>query len=220
MGFDIGKAADFAMTAGMVILLVILFTIGKKWYDSPSERPSWLIKILNTANPVSYKKLAGMNIFIDSNVSVTVSPSTLKDCAANCTIASDCLGFVYSNTNCTKVKTDFGKLVMLPDSADTYVKSTKNLPKWGYVQQVDGDDYAFDVNLSGQRLGAVVQSTDPTYLSTTCTQKFTSNCIGFSIGTSNTWLINKTSNVTTTSNVQSYLVSIIPTYSFSNVESF
>lgn len=222
MGFDAKKAFDFGMALLITVCIVVFFTFAKKWYDTPSERPSWLIYIVNVANPVSYKKLAGAHPFIDANVSMTVTDtSTIADCASNCTNSSDCLGFVYTSGHCEQYKTDFGKLVMLStDGVDTHVKSTSNLPKWGYIKQPAGDDYAFDPVVANQHYGSLLASKDPKYLSNLCTTQFTTNCIGFSFDTSNAWLINSTANVITTSNVQSYLVDLIPESAFSNVTSF
>ena len=222
MAFDFGKLMQFLLVCGVVTLCILFGLTVKKWYDTPSERPSWIITIINMVYPVTYKKLTGMAPYMDSNVSSVTTTVALKDCASNCTNAADCLGFVYSDNNCKSIKTDFGKLIMLVDSKDTYVKSTLNLPKWGYIKQADGKDYAFGSNVTSQHLGSIIASKDPTYLSNVCTQQFTSNCVGFSINTStsNAWLINDTSNVATTSNVQSYLLTYVPTYSFSDVKSF
>ena len=95
---------------------------------------------------------------------------------------------------------------------DTYIKTSANMPKWGFMLMTPELDYAFASNLVSQELGTVYSSNNSTLMADTCIQNASSNCVGFSINTNtiNTWLVNSTANTATTANVISYSYGILP----------
>ena len=219
MPVDIGQAISLGIKLAILGVIIWIAVTLKKWWNSPGDRPTWVVSIVNMFQPVSYKKLTGLSPLFNSNV-VTIADSspTSNACASNCSMVSTCNGFFFSNNVCKQISSDFGTIVMVPSTGDTYVKSTSNTPKWGFMLQNPGVDYAFDSNVSSQHYGSLINETDPTLIANTCIQQATSNCVGFSTNTSTkqTWLVNSTSNNATTSNVTSYSYGIIPSYAFTS----
>ena len=225
MPIDIGQVFHIVIMLTILGLLIWLGVTIKDWYSNPGDRPTWFVSILNVFSPVKYQRLNAMGPYMTSNVSSTPDSSpTANACASNCSVSYGCNGFVWNNTtsNCTQIKSDFGTLVMIPQdsnspvSMDTYIKTSANMPKWGFMLMTPGLDYAFASNLVSQELGTVYSSNNSTLMANTCIQNASSNCVGFSINTNtiNTWLVNSTANTATTANVMSYSYGILPTTSF------
>jgi len=213
MAIDIGAAISLGSSLVMLGLLIWLAISVKKWYNDASKRPRWLMSILLVFSPVKYNIMINTVPNLQSNlimVADTVS-ITANTCASNCSGVYDCTGFVFNRaTNvCTQVRGDFGKAIMIPKASyDTYFRQDKNSPKYGFVKQ-DGD-FAFSSNLVNQRMGSLLTIVDPYELSNTCIKQSTSNCVGFSYTTNvplNSWIVNSTSNIESTSNVSSYALS-------------
>jgi len=204
---------------GIVIYCIITAV---KWWNSPASRPVWFTKIINTFNPVYYNYLPSYQPFLTANSSVTSDKSTTANtCATGCTNSPDCNGFMFDTQlkKCTQLQDDFGTYIMIPSSnVDTYVKTTSNLPKWGFIQQDDGIDFTYSSNLATQRLGSELSGTDVTIASSNCLAMSLSNCLGFSMNTlTSKYQLSNGSNTATTSNVQSYALDYVSETDFLQV---
>lgn len=225
MPFDVGQALHLAFLCVITGLLIWLGISVKDWYNNPGDRPSWLINIINVFNKPTYQVIKGLAPASSNlNIITDTGSVTANACASNCSMSYACNGFTFNNStaNCQQVTSDFGTLVMIPYdsnaplSIDTYVKSGSNLPKWGFLAQAAGTDYAFASNLISQELGTVYSSNNSTLMANTCIQNASSNCVGFSINTNtiSAWLVNSTANTATTANVISYNYGTIPSTLF------
>jgi len=201
-----------AVIMGIVIYCIITVV---KWWNSPASRPVWFTNIINTFNPVYYNYLPSYQPFLTANSSVTSDKSTTANtCSVGCTNSPGCNGFMFDNQlkKCTQLQDDFGTYIMIPSAnVDTYVKTTSNLPKWGFIQQTFGTDFVYDSNVASQLIGSELSGTDVTIASSNCIANNTSNCVAFSMNTlTSTYKLSNGSNTATTSNVQSYALDYVP----------
>jgi hypothetical protein len=209
-GVKWGQILEVAWKAVIVcIVLYIAYTL-KKYYSDPSTRPSWLIGIINIGNPVKYNKMTGMYPY-DSNISVIedTHSTTANLCASNCSVVYNCNGIIWDST-CKQVTSNFGKAIMVPRSGvDTYFKTTSTFPKYGFVSLAK--DLAFHSNVAKQHYGTISNEVNPEKLSNLCINQYTSNCVGFStnVESNTTWFVNDYSNTEATSNVSSYVLTLL-----------
>jgi hypothetical protein len=225
---DWGSILQTGLSALMVGVVILCIWYVFKWWNYPTSRPKWFNDLINSFYPVSYMKLPNSKPYTDSNTSVRVDTSskTSNTCSYNCSQASDCNGYMFdsTNNNCTQILDDFGTLIMVPADTsnifDTYIKSDKNLPKWGFLSLASGTDFAFDSNVASQRINSTVTAgSDSTLASIDCIRHSSSNCLAVSIDTLNkNYYLANSSNTSVTSNVQSYQLGLIPTSFFSGVQ--
>jgi len=212
-----------SISAAIMGILIYCIITAVKWWNSPDSRPVWFAKIINTFNPVYYNYLPEYQPFLDSKSSVVndSSSKTANTCSFGCTNSSKCNGFIFDSQlkKCTRLQDDFGTYIMIPSAnVDTYVKTTSNLPKWGFIEQGDGIDFTYNSKLVSQRLGSELSGTDVTIASSNCIAMSSSNCLGFSVNTlTSKYQLSKGSNTETTSNVQSYALDYVPETDFLEV---
>jgi hypothetical protein len=227
---DWGAITNVALSGAMVALVIFCIWYAIKLWNYPSMRPIWFVNIINSFYPVSYMKLANSRPYTDSNTNVRVDTTskTSNTCSISCGDASDCNGYMFNTQNnvCTHILDDFGTLIMIPGDSltsntfDTYIKSDKNLPKWGFISLSLGTDFAYNSNVVSQRINATAATgTDSALATIDCIKKSSSNCVAVSIDTvnKNYYLVNN-SNTSVYSNVQSYQLGLIPTSYFASVQ--
>ena len=91
MALDFGKAVQLGFLFLMVGLVLWCVITVKDWYNNPQDRPTWVLNILNTFSPVSYKILQDMGPYMGSNIAVTSDSSpSANTCLSKCSTTYNC----------------------------------------------------------------------------------------------------------------------------------
>ena len=165
---------------------------------------TFIYSIIRTGT--KYDKYSGLVPF--SNVEATIDDdkvTSANTCAKWCTKTYGCNGFVWNGTKCIQI-TDSSSVLLVPSTGDTYVNNDADHPRAGFIARPAGDDFSSNVL---QRLGSLLTSTDATKCAKSCYDNLTSNCIGYSLTTTNCQLVSNISNVVTTTGVQSDVWTIL-----------
>ena len=193
--------------AAIIGLLVWLVYKAYQCGTDNSMCSTFIYSILRTGT--KYDKYTGLVPVSNVEAIDDSKVTSANTCAKWCTKTYGCNGFVWNGTTCSQL-TDPSTVLLAPSTGDTYVIQDADHPAAGFIARPAGEDFSSNV---AQRLGSLLTSTDAIKCSKSCFDKFTSNCVGFSLTTNNCQLVSNISNVVTTTGVQSY---VWTTFSSSN----
>jgi hypothetical protein len=192
---------DILFQAAILGLLIWLVYKAYQCGTDYSQCSTFVYNIIRTGT--KYDKYTGLGPMSNVEAIDDSKVTSANTCAKWCTKTYGCNGFVWRDNKCSQL-TDPSTVLLVPDSADTYVIQDAEHPSAGFIARPVGDDFSVKVS---QRLGSLLTATDGMKCAKACFDNLTSNCIGFSqnITTNTCQLVSNVANVVTTTGTQSYV---------------